>query len=156
MYKITVDITDKDHIAILNREYLLATFEGHESELIGELGEMDDDTFEAMREEICENLWFFLMDCFSNVENRILRKKRNVGAEKEKHHFIVYWKNPNAYQNAYKAVGTYKTIEDARDYIQDQFKDEFTSYQIAEVKNNVEKIIEDTPQKTLFDKNYAF
>src|SRR3989338_10146789 len=103
---------DPDVVLLLDREYLEEDAAGQERELVYGDGKMDDDTFDMLSEEIRDELFVFLHDCYTAVEERIAREKRNEGAEKSDSHYRVYWKNENAYRPDYGLIGTYTNLDD--------------------------------------------
>ncbi len=136
--------SDENIVAIINRESMetdLVEFDGDEFEfpLVDGDGRMNNEIFEALREDIRLNLFLFIRESYSKVASHYAREARNKNAQETNPHYRVYWRNPNAYQNEYKMVRTYKTIEDARDYVLKQFKDEYTSHKIIKVVDGVEE-----------------
>jgi hypothetical protein len=100
---------------------------------------LEDLLFNEIREEINEGLWEFLMDCYSRVDDRLIRVKNNENADKENPHYNVYWKNENVSQFEFKLIGVYKTIKDANDFIHDwrtsRYEDKF---KVVECKDGIE------------------
>ena len=70
------------------------------------------------------------------AEHRLIR--RNKRADTKPIHYIVYWKNENAFQKEYKKVFAANAEKDAREYISYEFLDEFVHYRITKVDNGVE------------------
>lgn len=137
---------DEDVVMIISRDYLEADLASRESALVNDEGELDDQTFDMLHQEILENHAGFLADSYKAVEVRVAREKRNENAEKENPHYRVYWKNENAYQQEFKKIKAYSNLSDARVFIHDGvyhgIEDKF---KILEVKDDVEG-----------DKDYAF
>lgn len=153
---------DPDVALLITKDYIEEDLEYSpdevKSELLDKDGKISNEIFEEIEEEIREDISFYLMGCYGAVSHRLARDKRNEGAESLNPHYRVYWKNPNAYQNDFKLIGHYKNLEDARDYVSEQFKDEFTSYAIKEFRDGIEGENDLAPKSvTQFNgANYAF
>lgn len=83
---------------------------------------------------ICEAVQHILT--YKNLLNR------NKNADKDKHHFLVYWKNTNVYQNEFTLRFSSKNLSDAQTYILSHYDgNEFDTWRITEKRNAVEKEI---------------
>lgn len=65
----------------INRKYIEADLNNIESKLLNENGQLDDDIFDAIANELFENVDKFIKGCYLNVENDKAREKQDDGAE---------------------------------------------------------------------------
>lgn len=132
------DWRDPDVVVLLTRDDVREYLVSQKSIILNKDGQLDEETFEELQEEILGNTWEFMADCCSTVEHRREREARNEDADKSSLHYGVYWKNENAYRPDYALVGIYKNLEDAREYVHDQVKTQDDLYKIVEVKDGKE------------------
>jgi len=133
---------DNNEILTVDRAYVQEDLANIESDLLNKNGELDDDVFDEIPDEIIKGLYGYLSDCYEKVENSVLREKRNVKAEKKNAHFLVYLKNENAYQNEYKKLRAYTNLSDAEDYIHNgSLGNPDDHYEIRLVKDDQETVI---------------
>lgn len=130
-----------DVVIKIDRNYIESDLSNRESDLLKNDGTLDDDDFDAIAHELFTNVAEFIDDCYDRAENSIKRERRNRGAENLDPHYRVYWKNPNAFISEFKVMSYFKTLKDAEDFISDEFKDEFTTFQIIKFENNSETVI---------------
>ncbi len=145
------------------RSELEQMLEDQESELLNEEGELDDETYGALYYEIHSRLWEFLLECASDVEDSVVRERRNEGAETTNPHYNVYSKGKDAYQEEFKLVGTYTNLEDARDFINEPYKWSNSQYKIIGIRDGKEdgqdyytSKYPPTPEKARKSTDYAF
>ncbi len=75
-----------------------------------------------------------LIDCVHHTLEYNELIERNKKAKDSKPHYIVKYKNPNAYVVDFTEIGIFLTEQDAEKYIQFQDKDEFTEYLIEKIQ----------------------
>lgn len=149
---------DENEVITITKEYLESNLEDSQFESIGvdSNGQIDKDLFEEISEEIRENVWEFIFDCFSAVERRRMRDRRNKDAENENPHYVVYWRNENAYQPSYKRLRAFRRLADAWDFTHDGIYcgvgDEF---KFMVVNDGVESDLPTCNRQFLCNKNYA-
>lgn len=130
-----------DVVIKIDRNYIESDLATRESDLLNKDGTLDDEDFDAIAHELFTNVAEFIDDCYDRAEHGIEREKRNKNAKDLDPHYRVYWKNPNAYISEFKVMSYYKTLEDAEDLISEEFKDEFTTFQIRKFECNSESVI---------------
>ena len=103
------------------------------------------DEMEGVENEILEHYWHIqemLDETISAVISFNKLINRNKNAETKPVHYLVYWKNENAFQKEYTQVFAALTERDARKYIATDLLDEFVYFKITKVEKNTETEVE--------------
>lgn len=125
----------------INAQWLLEDLESRESFLLSRYKNDEEELLDHLFEEIMDNISMFLFECYDRVEERVAREDRNVDAENSNPHYRIEWKNENAFQENYRPIGVFKTLEDAVDEIQDKINTEFDLYRVIQVLDEKYKVI---------------
>lgn len=79
-------------------------------------------------------IYVALINCVGRTLEYRELLQRNKKAKEIKPHYIVKYKNPNAYVMDFDAVGAFLTEQDAQKYIGFQHQDEYTKYLIEKIR----------------------
>lgn len=114
-------------IAAIYESFIREAFENDEVELTPEL-------LEEIEDRIVNNLFWFLQDQISEARSYIDILERNKLARFYKPHYLVKWRNPNAYQAEFQTTAAFKTEEDAQEYIHYQNHQPFDEWKVERVE----------------------
>jgi hypothetical protein len=119
--KIIYPITEDTIIEILDTQF--------ETEATPQL--IEDITNELYAQDY---IYSALIDCVHHTLEYNELLQRNKKAKNSKPHYIVKYKNPNAYVMDFEVVGAFLTEKDAQKYIDFQHQDEFTEHIIEKIQ----------------------
>ena len=119
--KIIYSITEETIIEILDTQF--------ETEATPQL--IDDITNELYAQDY---IYPALIDCVHRTLEYNELMQRNKKAKESKQHYIVKYKNPNAFAMDFGEVAAFLTEQDAQKYINFQWQDEFTEYLIEKIQ----------------------
>jgi len=102
--------------------------------------ELTNDELEEVFEAICEEWMWFVQDRIREVIDFNAMLERNKGAENEPVHFDAWHCNENAYQYDFKKLKSFKTEDDAKRYVHNDFITEYDEWKIVRVDGKKETV----------------
>jgi hypothetical protein len=125
-----------DEVIKIDRKYIEEELRNIESSLLNKNGSLDDVAFDAIAEELLENIVPYIQDCFARVERATARFERSIGAIDSNPHYKLYIKYE---KQDFELDSVFTNLSDARDTIREARKvSDHIDYKITEVKNKIE------------------
>lgn len=95
--------------------------------------QLSTDELEEVRDVILENVSEMVQDSIHYVIGFKEMLERNRKAERSFPHYQVSHRNENAFEPEFKISGTFKSLDDAKQYVHHDFITEFDEWKVVQV-----------------------